>query len=83
MKHNVHDHIVHVVRFELGGEEFARKQTVRFCLATVTLKFDQGHQNLHGSMKLNGGCHYAKFDRSQLHSFRERVNVKVFGRNRI
>ena len=35
-------------------------------LTVVTLKFDQGHQNRNASVKLNGGYHHAKLERSHV-----------------
>ena len=39
---------------------------------------NQGHQNWVESVKLNGGYHHEKFQRSLLNSLREKAYVKVF-----
>ena len=42
------------------------------------LEMDQGHQNWYGSVKLNGGYHLAKFQRSLFISLWKKANIKVF-----
>ena len=45
------------------------------------MKFDHGHQNLSEGEKINGGCHHAKFERSQLNNRwekKQRYYILVF-----